>query len=89
VTFDKAKETTINKPYVSFKGGRLLVSKLALGNQPLEIKIYDKDSYLIYSEKLMDGKILERIYDVSKVEKGNYKIVMTSDGRKFVKQINI
>ena len=89
VTFEKAKETTINKPFVSFKGGRLLVSKLALENQPLDIKIYNKDSYLIYSEKLMDGKILERIYDVSKVEKGHYKIVMTSDGRKFVEKFEI
>ena len=89
VTFDKAKETIINKPFVRFKGGRLLVSKLALENQPLDIKIYNKDSYLIYSEKLMDGKILERIYDVSKVEKGHYKIVMTSDGRKFVEKFEI
>jgi hypothetical protein len=89
VTFDKAKESTINKPFVAFKGGRLLVSKLALSNQPLEVKIYDKNSHLIYSDKLTDGKILERIYDVSKVEKGNYKIVMKSDGREFVKQIEI
>ena len=89
VAFDKTKESTINKPFVTFKEGRLLVSKLALENQPLEIKIYDKDSNLIYSEKLLNGKILERIYDVSKVEKGNYKIVMKSDGREFVKRIEI
>ncbi|MGB5363812.1 MAG: hypothetical protein WBN17_10955, partial [Aureibaculum sp.] len=89
VAFDKTKESTINKPFVTFKEGRLLVSKLALENQPLEIKIYDKDSNLIYSEKLLNGKILERIYDVSKVEKGNYKIVMTSEGREFVKKFEI
>jgi hypothetical protein len=89
VVFDKTKESTINKPFVTFKEGRLLVSKLALENQPLEIKIYDENNYLIYSEKLKEGQILERIYDVSKVAKGNYKIVMQSDGREFVKRVEI
>ena len=60
VTFDKTKESTINKPFVTFKEGRLLVSKLALENQPLEIKIYDERLYLIYSEKLMEWKNIRK-----------------------------
>ena len=89
VTFNKSEQHTINKPFVTIKKGRIMVSKLALENQPLEIKIYDENSYLIYSDKLENGQILERIYDVSKVTKGNYKIIMKSDGREFVKHFNI
>lgn len=89
VTFNKSEQHTINKPFVTIKRGRIMVSKLALENQPLEIKIYDESSYLIYSDKLENGQILERIYDISKVAKGNYKIVLKSDGREFVKYFNI
>lgn len=89
VTFNKSEQHTINKPFVTIKRDRIMVSKLALENQPLEIKIYDENSYLIFSDKLENGQILERIYDVSKVAKGNYKIVLKSDGREFVKYFNI
>lgn len=89
VTFNKSEQHTINKPFVTIKRDRIMVSKLALENQPLEIKIYDENSYLIFSDKLENGQILERIYDVSKVTKGNYKIVLKSDGREFVKYFYI
>lgn len=89
VTFNKSEQHTINKPFVTIKRDRIMVSKLALANQPLEIKIYHENSYLIFSDKLENGQILERIYDVSKVTKGNYKIVLKSDGREFVKYFYI
>lgn len=89
VTFDKSKEYTINKPFVTPRGNRILVSKLALTNQPLDIKIYDENHHLIFSDKLENGQILERIYNMSKVTKGKYKFILKSDGRVFIEQIEI
>lgn len=88
VAFNKEMETTISKPYVSLKDNYIYVSKLSLDKQPTEIKLYfdyDSDSYeLIHSESLEDEMNIQRAYRISKSEIGKYKLVIKTEGRKFV-----
>ncbi|MGH1387293.1 hypothetical protein [Kordia sp.] len=92
VTFDKEKETIVYKPTVRLEENHLFVSRLSLDTQPLSIKIYYRDSLgkgtdLIFSEKIKNTKIVERIYELSKEKKGKYTIVFTSKGREFEEHI--
>ncbi len=81
-------DTTIFKPRVSSKDNYIYVSKLALHNEPLDIKIYyEDDSNLIYSEIIKDTQTIQKVYKLDFNEKGNYKIVLKTDGREYYEYI--
>jgi len=83
-------ETTIHKPYVSFKNNYIYVSKLALNNEPLDVKIYYQDGTgLIYSENIKDTKVIEKVYKLALNAKGNYKIVLSSNGREYYEYMTL
>jgi len=83
-------ETTIHKPCVSFKNNYIYVSKLALNNEPLDVKIYYQDgTELIYSENIKDTKVIEKVYKLALNAKGNYKIVLSSNGREYYEYVTL
>ena len=83
-------ETTIYKPFVSFKNNYIYVSKLALNNEPLDVKIYCQDgTELIYSENIKDTKVIEKVYKLALNAKGNYKIVLSSNGREYYEYVTL
>jgi hypothetical protein len=83
-------ETTIHKPYVTAKGNYLFLSKLALNNEPLDVKIYYQDeSQLIYSEKIKDTRDIQKVYKLAPNAKGNYMIVLKSNGREYYEHITL
>jgi len=95
VEFLKDKETNFFKPVLRFKDNKVLLSRLSFENKPLEIKIY-YDGYnsqshyeLIHSEKIKDIRIIERIYALDKTKKGNYRVVVKTEGRVFTESITI
>ena len=90
VLFEKEKEKTIFKPMVRTEGDMVYVSKLALNEEPLEIKIYFEglNGYeLMHSETLDNTKTIERVYRLDGLNLGSYKIVCFTEGRKFIKNI--
>ena len=96
VVFDKKKEVVIYKPTVRLKEARLLVSRLSLNKEPLDIKIYYENydfssglDELIYSEKIENKTIVEQTYKLDKYKKGNYKIVFTSGDRQFIERVKL
>ena len=93
VVFDKENEKTIFKPFTRVKADVVYISKLALNEEPLEIKVYylsgnSNDTELILSEKIENTKIIERIYKLKGLEAGYFKIVFNTEGRQFVELIN-
>jgi hypothetical protein len=93
VTFKKELEKTIFKPFARVKGNIVYVSKLALNDEPLNVKIYFTNDYtteseLIYSETIKNTLNINRIYKLSGVDKGTYKIIFNTEGRVFIKEIN-
>jgi hypothetical protein len=95
VEFLKEKETKFFKPIIRFKDDKVLLSRLSFDSKPLEVKIYydDYSSYsdyeLIHSEKFKDTKIIERVYLLNKQKKGNYKVVIKTEGREYTESITI
>ncbi|MEP3837306.1 MAG: hypothetical protein ABJM36_06640 [Algibacter sp.] len=92
VLFDKESETTIYKPMFVVKENLLLLTKLALNEAPLNIKIYflgHGGEKLMYSENIENTKSIQKAYKLEGLKYGSYKIICTSDGRVFTKEINI
>ena len=84
------EETIIHKPLITQKGNYVYVSKLALNEEPLEIKIY-YDSELIYSEKIKNTKTIEKTFKlISKGRETNkYAIVLKTNDREYFKYITL
>lgn len=95
VLLETDKETTIYKPAIRVKDDVVYVSKLSLDHEPMTVKLYYEDSMqtnnfdLIFTEKLSNEDVLDRAYKLSKKEKGNYRIVISSGDRTFTKNIKI
>lgn len=85
VEFSKEFEVTIFKPIVRAKNNKLMVSKLSLNLQPMTIEIYydspNGSFERIYSEKIENTKVFERIYSLDENKPGTYKIITKSEGR--------
>lgn len=90
VVFNKALEKTIFKPIVRVSGNLVYITKLSLKEEPLKIDVFFEDAVhtkLMLSETIKDDKTIERVYRLSGLNKGNYKIVFQSEGREFIEKI--
>ncbi|WP_343330927.1 hypothetical protein [Polaribacter staleyi] len=88
VTFLKEENKKIFKPVIRTEGDLVLISKIAFNKQPIKVVLYH-DNNLIHSEKIEGKEILNRVYNISKTEKGSYKIVVYADNRMYVKDLTI
>ena len=89
VIFNKEQETTIYKPYVRLKDNYIYLNKLALNEEPLDVKIYYGDNELIYSETIKNTKIIGKVYKLLKHATGNYKVELHSDGRMYYENLTL
>lgn len=94
VTFDKSNEIVVYKPTIRLKEDLVLISQLSLREAPLKIELfYDKDQngdyQLLHTETINNGITLEKVFKLSEKEKGNYKLVFTTEGRVFEKKFNL
>lgn len=79
------EETTVYKPFITCKNNYIYLTQLALNNDALDVKIYNGNEELLYSEQIKNTKTIEKAYKLSK--KGNYKMVLTSNGRTYYEYI--
>lgn len=90
VIFDKGNKTVFHKPYLTSKENYIYLNKLSLNNEPLHVKIYYADGgKLIFSEKIENTKSIQKAYKLSAYEKGDYKIVLTSNGREYYEYVTL
>ena len=72
------------KPVIRTKNDLLYISKMGFSQESLEVTIYYKEK-AIFSETLKNKKYLKRIYKLSENEVGNYKVIINTKDRHFVK----
>jgi len=90
VEFDKTAEVSFFKPVVFVNRTNVHVSKMAIGNDIIEVEILSSNGDTVHKEKIeKEGYILGQIYDFSTSQKGVYTIVMKTNGRRFVENIQI
>jgi hypothetical protein len=87
--FAKSAEHNFAKPKVFEKSDLVYISRTSSDKQTWEIDVYFEGSDLAHSEKLKNVQNLNRIYDFSTSQKGQYTIILSSEGRTFSNHINI
>ena len=88
VTFLNEESEKVFKPVIRTEGDLVLISKIAFNKQPLKVILYYKDN-MILSETVKGKELLNRVYKLSETEKGNYKIVINTDNRMYIKDFTI
>ena len=83
VTFNNEVETIYFKPIVREEGDKIHVTKIALDNESLTIALYNNVNDILYTEKLEGDMHLGRTLNISKLEKGNYRLVLEAADKTF------
>ena len=82
-------ESVFYKPVVNLKDNKILISQLALNGNPLTIKLYytkkGEDEVLLYRATYQNNEkhIIEKVLSLSKNYKGEYRIVLSSNGQDY------
>lgn len=83
----EADEVSYYKPIVRKEGTGVLISKLALNNENLEIFLYDASGNILYTEKLEGNAVLKRKLNLMNLNSGDYNLVLRSNGKTFYETI--
>lgn len=90
VTFNNEIETVYYKPTVRQDKNLVYVSKVTFNEEAsLAISLYDEKLNELYNEDLSGTLSLGKILDISKLAKGNYKLVLKSGNKVFTEEIKI
>ncbi|WP_117881854.1 hypothetical protein [Aureibaculum luteum] len=83
-------KSVIFKPAMVLENNRLRIQKTILNSEKgLNIKIYFENGDLVHSEKFNNEELINKTYDFSKSLKGKYKVLLSTEDRTFVKEINL
>jgi len=89
VTLVPDSQKKIYKPVIRTENGQVIISKIALDSNKMNVELYFEDE-LIYSEKVEnDGDILNRVYKLDLTNRGNYKAIIKTNNRKYVEKFKI
>jgi hypothetical protein len=88
VNFIEEKVQTVFKPVIRTKNNLVLISKINFENKPLKVTLYYEGD-VIFTETVKGKSLLNRVYKLSEKEKGDYKVVIYTDNRKYLKDFII
>jgi cell division protein YceG involved in septum cleavage len=77
-------------PVITQKESLISISKIAIKNEKLVVRIYDQEGVLLYNDTLHGKEFrMGRGYDFSKVPKGVYNIFLASNGHSINRRIDL
>ena len=76
------KEKSLIEPYFAFKNGVLKVSYLNFPEEKVNLNFY-ANSDLVYSKEIGNKFNVTEGYDLSKLEKGSYSVVLSTDSKSY------
>ncbi len=79
----------IFKPVIRTEDSQLIVSKIALDSNKMNVKLYFEDE-LIHTETV-EGRenIINRVYRLDKTHRGNYSAVIKTNDRVYIKNFSL
>jgi len=81
-------EKRVFKPVIRTEKNKILISKIDFNKEPLKVALYFNGE-VIYSETVKDNSnVLNRVYKLSKEERGNYTVVINTNDRNYVQNFN-
>ena len=82
------KEKSLLEPYFFYKDGVLKLSYLNFSEENLSLNFYDKND-LVYSKKIGNKFNVLEGFDLSKLSKGAYAVVLSGDSENFSYNVNV
>lgn len=82
------KEKSAIEPYFGYKDGVLALSFLNFSEENLVLNFYDKNE-LVYSKELGKKFNVNKGFDLSKLNKGNYSVVLSTDSKSYTYNLNV
>lgn len=76
------KEKSLIEPYFAYKNGVLKISYLNFPEEKLSLDFYANND-LVYSKQIGNKFNVLEGFDLSKLEKGNYQVVLSSDSKSY------
>ena len=84
VKIDRNQFTTLHKPFIKLKeNGMVDFNYLNLSTFSTSIVILDNKGNVVYKEDVGESSDIEKRYDISSLEKGEYQFIVQSGGRNF------
>lgn len=82
------KEKSILEPYFAYKNGVLKLSYLNFSEDNLSLNLYDTKD-LIYSKEIGSKFNVTEGFDLSKLNKGAYSVVLSTENKSYTYKINV
>ena len=82
------KEKSSMEPFFTYKDGVLKLSYLNFSEENLSLNFYEQNN-LVSSRKIGNQFSVNEGYDLSKLEKGNYSVVLSTKTKTFSYKVNI
>lgn len=82
------KEKSLLEPYFGYKNGVLKLSYLNFPEEKLRLNVYDGPE-LIFTKELGNKFNVIEGYDLSKLAKGSYSVVLTSDSQNYSYNLDV
>ena len=77
------KEKSLMEPYFAYKDGILKLSYLNFPEENLSLNFYDGSDNLVYTKNLGNNFNVIEGYNLSKLGKGTYSVILTSDSKNY------
>lgn len=82
------KEKSLLEPYFAYQNGILKLSYLNFPEDNLSVNFYDENT-LVYSKSIGDKFNVTEGFDLSKLDKGAYSVVLSNGSKTFSYQLNV
>ncbi len=89
VEFDYDNSKVYFKPIVVVKKKKVKITKLSLNFEPMTVKVFNKNSQLIFQEVLSGKMDLKRSLELSNLSKGAYTIALITEGKTYIEYIKL
>jgi len=76
------KTTKKIEPFFSFKDNKLVLSYLNFSGDKISLNLYDSNG-LVWSKEIGKDYNLQKVFDLSKLENGDFKVVLDSDDQSY------
>ncbi len=82
------KEKNMIEPYFAFKDGILKISFLNFSEADVKLNLFDKND-LVYEKELGSRFDVNGGFDLSRLEKGTYSVILSADDKAYSYHLNV
>ena len=88
IELDQNAQRIVYQPIINLVGDKLTVNQLLLGNST-KLKLVDANYNTIFKESFKGEAEISKVFDIDKLERGNYAVVIHTQGQVFERKFSV